>query len=70
MGLSPGGGVMRGMEGRPEALADWLNAQNVANMLWAAGPHTVQYRTLVFSTWTRLKTHFMYKYHLLNTHLK
>jgi hypothetical protein len=41
---------MRGMEGRPEALAGWFNAQNVANMLLAVGPHTVQYRTLVVST--------------------
>ena len=35
--LSPGAGLMlmRGLEGRAEALAGTFNAQGVANMLWA-----------------------------------
>ena len=36
MGREPGAGLMRELEGRAEALAGTLNAQNVANMLWAA----------------------------------
>ena len=36
MGREPGAGVMRGLEGRAEALAGTFNAQDVANSLWAA----------------------------------
>ena len=36
MGREPGAGVMRGLEGRAEALAGTFNAQDVANTLWAA----------------------------------
>jgi len=35
MGREPGAGVMRGLEGRAEALAGTFNAQHVANTLWA-----------------------------------
>jgi hypothetical protein len=35
MGREPGAGVMRGLQGRAEALAGTLNAQDVANTLSA-----------------------------------
>ena len=35
MGREPGAGVMRGLEGRAEAVAGTFNAQDVANTLWA-----------------------------------
>jgi len=35
MGREPGAGMMRVLEGRVEAVAGTMNAQNVANTLWA-----------------------------------
>ncbi len=35
MGREPGAGMMRVLEGRAEAVAGTMNAQDVANTLWA-----------------------------------
>jgi len=35
MGLEPGAGMMRELEGRAKAVAGTFNEQNVSNTLWA-----------------------------------